>query len=495
MMEQWVTAKLQFNRTQMDELTRRLTTAFIEARQRVGANKPTVLVSVTVPLQLALEDIWRRIPLHTLSVSQFFWSSPRQERVLLGVGETQTLVVRGAERFDQLKRAVKTLQSNWVYHETDKPKFLGGFSFQPGSRTGIWAGWEDGRFVLPRFLFEVNFGNKAELTISEFLQVDQDPVEVSRELVDELWTWVLEMGSEAGENFVSHPNEKFEAEDSLSQDGLPSKNRPRDLSRVDWEALVSYAVKQIQTGGLRKVVLARCQSLRFKKPISIPTVLNRLRERYPESFTFSISAPSGSFTGASPERLVRVENGVVDVDALAGTAARGSTTDADDELGRQLLNSIKDRTEHAVVVERIRSEIAGLVQNISVPSVPVLKKLANVQHLFTPIQGRVDGTYSVIDFVARLHPTPAVAGEPREVALDVIAEHEGLDRGWYASPVGWFDPLGDGEFSVALRSALIQGEQACLFAGAGIMADSNPSLEWEETQMKLQAMRMALMQE
>ena len=177
---------------------------------------------------------------------------------------------------------------------------------------------------------------------------------------------------------------------------------------------------------------------------------------------------------------------------MAGTIARGQSEAEGLQLGQRLLASRKDRREHAVVVEWIGKTIDDLVDELTVPVEPVLRKLANVQHLFTPVDGSVKGDYSVIDFVERLHPTPAVAGEPREAALRLIENHEQMDRGWYASPVGWVSPSGDGEFTVALRSAVVTGAAGYLFAGAGIMGDSNPTLEWEETELKLQAMRYAL---
>lgn len=490
MMEPRISWPLKLQDTNDDEFSQVLAETFFKAKQRVPAQATSVLVSVTVPIALSVQDLYRRVGVTIPGMSPFFWASPHRDLVLVGLGKAETLIVSGQDRFQQLKDAVAKMRSTWVFGNLDKPKFLGGFSFQPGTRTHVWAGWEDGLFILPRYLFEVNAQEETSLTVSQAIHLDEDPHRVATNIITDLRTW---LAAKSGSGDAGSGSSLNLANDRGA--AAPDSGTYQDMLRQEWESLVQFATERIKDGGLRKVVLARQQSLRFKRSVSMQRVLQRLIQRYPESFVFSVSNQFGCFTGASPERLVRVYQGAVDVDALAGTIARGVTVDDDERLGQLLLNSVKDRSEHSVVVERIRSEIANLVLNITVPQEPMLKKLANVQHLFTPIRGIVRGNESVVDFVARLHPTPAVAGEPREEALKVISDYERLDRGWYASPIGWFSPTGDGEFSVALRSALIQGDKAYLFAGAGIMADSDPSLEWEETQLKLQAMQMALMEE
>jgi isochorismate synthase len=180
------------------------------------------------------------------------------------------------------------------------------------------------------------------------------------------------------------------------------------------------------------------------------------------------------------------------VTALAGSFPRGATVGDDQALGAQLLASAKERHEHAVVVRNIRSVLADLCMRIEAPATPTLMKMRNVQHLFTPVTAQLRGNSSVLTLVERLHPTPAVGGWPREVALAFLREHEELDRGWYAAPIGWLDANGDGEFAVALRSALVDGTSATLFAGCGIVADSDPQSEYQETLLKLRPMLNAL---
>jgi isochorismate synthase len=190
--------------------------------------------------------------------------------------------------------------------------------------------------------------------------------------------------------------------------------------------------------------------------------------------------------------LVRAAGGQVQVTCLAGSTARGATPEEDAQLGAALLASAKNRHEHAVVAAMLQEALAEQCVDVAMPAAPQLLKLPNVQHLYTPATARLAAGGRLLDLVARLHPTPAVGGTPRDAALAWIRAHEGLDRGWYAAPVGWLDAAGDGEFAVALRSGLVDGATAHLFAGCGIMGDSDPAAEVAESRLKLRAMLTAL---
>ena len=206
-------------------------------------------------------------------------------------------------------------------------------------------------------------------------------------------------------------------------------------------------------------------------------------------FCFCVGTPEGAFVGASPELLARRSGGVAATVALAGSARRSADPAVDDHLGEQLLHSAKDRNEHAIVVRRIERRLAPLSVWVEIAPEPVVIKVANIQHLATPIHAQLAESHSVLELAELLHPTPAVGPEPRgEEGERLIAELEGLDRGWYAGPVGWMDAVDDGEFCVALRSALLRDRTAHLFAGAGIVADSDPASELAETEIKLGAL-------
>jgi isochorismate synthase len=178
--------------------------------------------------------------------------------------------------------------------------------------------------------------------------------------------------------------------------------------------------------------------------------------------------------------------------ALAGSFGRGSTDADDAALGNRLLSDPKERSEHAFVVEALRAGLAEVSTRVIADAEPRLRKLANLQHLLTPVHGQLAPGRTILDVVDRLHPTPAVGGSPREPALELIREREDLDRGWYAGPIGWLNRAGEGEFVVGLRSALLRSSEATLFAGCGIVAESDPAAELAESNWKLRPMLAAL---
>jgi isochorismate synthase len=267
----------------------------------------------------------------------------------------------------------------------------------------------------------------------------------------------------------------------------------------EWQSIVAQTANEIQAGHYAKVVLARRASTRANGgQLDAARTLIRLRGGYPDSFLFAFSQAMGdggrTFLGATPERLVRLHDRVVETSSLAGSIRRGSTPEEDARLGEMLLDSAKDRREHAVVADMLRDALAPVCRDLSIPFPPTLLHLTNVQHLYTPIRGILSNGQTVLDLVERLHPTPAVGGFPRLEAMQAIRAVEQLDRGWYAGPVGWIDRHGEGEFAVAIRSALLDsaGREALLFAGCGIVANSDPAAEYAESRLKMQAMLSAL---
>ncbi|MGH2922857.1 MAG: isochorismate synthase, partial [Solirubrobacterales bacterium] len=203
---------------------------------------------------------------------------------------------------------------------------------------------------------------------------------------------------------------------------------------------------------------------------------------------YCVGTPELAFVGASPELLVRRDGSRAQTVALAGTTRRSADPAVDDHLGQQLLASDKDREEHEIVVHRIERALRRRAVWVQAEERPALVKVANIQHLATPVRAQLADSRSAVELAGELHPTPAVGGEPREPALELIAEVEGMDRGWYAAPVGWTDAAEDGEFCVALRSALLRDRVAHLYAGGGIVADSDPAAELAETEIKFEAL-------
>ncbi len=265
-------------------------------------------------------------------------------------------------------------------------------------------------------------------------------------------------------------------------------------SREAWREAVEAALAAIAQERLHKVVLARAEVRRFPAAPDPVAVLEALYRRHPEAYCFLYEpTPGVAFVGASPELLTRVgPKGRLATAALAGTAPRGATPQEDAALGKALRQSDKDRREHALVVEAIRRALEPLTLALEVPTSPRLRRLPQVQHLETPIQGTLRPGVGLLQVAEALHPTPALGGMPREAALRFIARHEPVPRGWYAAPLGILFPDGTGELAVGIRSALLLGERVVLYAGAGIVAGSDPDREWDETALKMTTMREAL---
>jgi salicylate biosynthesis isochorismate synthase/menaquinone-specific isochorismate synthase len=205
-----------------------------------------------------------------------------------------------------------------------------------------------------------------------------------------------------------------------------------------------------------------------------------------------MGTPEAAFIGASPELLVRRAGAVVSTVALAGSARRSADPAVDDHLGERLLHSPKDLDEHRIVVRTIEHSLEPLSIWVAAADEPAVVKVANIQHLGTPVRAQLADPRSVVELAGALHPTSAVGGEPWSAADPLVRALERLDRGWYAGPVGWMDAAEDGELCVALRCALLQGGTAHCYAGVGVVADSDPEAELAETELKLQAIVPAL---
>ncbi|MFZ4584584.1 MAG: isochorismate synthase [Acidimicrobiia bacterium] len=259
-------------------------------------------------------------------------------------------------------------------------------------------------------------------------------------------------------------------------------------TNAEWQLQVNDALDAIARGDVTKLVLAREVIIEADAPFAIHRILARLRASQGGCFVFGIDG----FVGASPELLVRRTGALVESSPMAGTAARGGTQADDDAAVDALRHSEKNAREHRVVIDAVRAALAPHCRDLVVPDHPDVVRLATLSHLVTNVRGSLTSSATALDLACALHPTPAVNGTPTEAARSLIAQIEQFDRGPYAGPTGWVDATGDGTFVVALRCAQIHGAQAQLFAGAGIVAGSDPDSEWAETQTKLEPMLRAL---
>jgi isochorismate synthase len=386
------------------------------------------------------------------------WLTPDGDS-MVALGAAIVMTADGPDRFATIRRAWAGLVADACVDQPEHlgwngPLALGGFSFDPlRPSTGLWSGFSDGRLVVPERLY-VERGGRAWLTRNCLVGGSTSPR-----------SWSADTAA---------------AEIEL----VPS----------DWRAIVASVAQGIRdrTLGIEKVVLARSHGLRQSQPFDTTTVLRRLASSYPSCTIFGIEHDGGAFVGATPERLVALQAGVASTGALAGSTGRGATPAQDRSFGQALLNDPKERAEHDYVVRALRDGLEGISTRIVADAEPRLKQLPNVQHLWTPMRADVLAGTTILELVERLHPTPAVGGFPTRPALELIRAREHLDRGWYAAPIGWLDGAGNGEFVVGLRSALLRENVATLFAGCGIVADSDAAAEAAELGWKLRPMLAAL---
>ncbi|WP_277555418.1 isochorismate synthase [Halobaculum limi] len=394
------------------------------------------------------------------------WATPEGLEVA-GGGAAARLVADGPDRFERLRTDADTLFSA-VDHEgpeATRPRVFGGLAFDPDhDASDVWTGFPGASFTLPAVQL-TRADERTYLTVNRYAP-DAD--------------------AEGAESSLAAARERLESLPMMRPRGEKPGVADTEwvVDRETWTAQVASVIDRIRDGGLRKAVMATALHVDLVDPIDIPDTLGRLRRTYPECYRFLIQPTDGDgFFGPPPERLVRREGEVVQTEALAGSMPRGDTHEEDDEYARSLLESEKLQHEQGVVVDTICEQLDafGTVGE----GEQGVRKLTNIQHLQTPINAVLDADTHVLELVEALHPTPAVGGLPLDVALSTIRETETFDRGWYASPVGWFDADGDGEFAVGIRSGVAGGREATLFAGNGIVGDSDPDDEWDELQPKV----------
>ena len=446
------------------------------ARGRAEGTLVSVSEPVASPRPLALRAAAQR-----MGVS--LWLQPASGFGLVGIGAAWTARAGvGVDRFAVVSQAWRALLAEAVVEDGQQlprgvgPVLLGGFSFDAQPRaSSVWQGFEPACLVLPALLLTTTLDG-AWLTLSWRVGTSPGPAALLR-------TWQELAGAvESGTPFVD------DATSTLSPLRL-MRYRPEAPA---WQDSVARLAGAVGRGRLDKAVLARRVDLRADDDIEVTTVLRRLAASAPESTLFAIARADRTFVGATPERLVSLRGRELRTMAMAGSTRRSGDVASDDALALELMRSDKEREEHAVVVTMLRESLGPLVERLDVAPRPEIVRLRHVQHLVTPVTGRLRGEATVLDLVARLHPTPAVGGTPRELALELIAEEEPIERGWYAGPLGWLDRHGDGEFVVALRSGVVRGRDASLFAGCGIVADSDPVREWDESSAKLMTLGSAL---
>jgi salicylate biosynthesis isochorismate synthase len=457
-------------------LAERVGAAIAFARREVGPAFASVTVPVAAELDLSAAVLRAR------RAGDGFWCMEQPDRdgfALAALGQAAVIEREGPDRFAEAARRARELGRRAFADDPagdrsapagSGPVFVGGFAFAPdGGATPEWSSFAPARLVLPEVAL-ARHRDEARLTVCARVDGDEHPDAV----LDRVRERLGELRPASMPLIDPDPVERVR----VASAAPPSH----------FEEAVRRATERIAGGELQKVVLAREVRVHAPGQLDPAPVFGALREVFPACYSYLAGTPEGAFVGASPELLVRREGARAQTVALAGTTRRSADPAVDDLLGEQLLRSAKDRGEHTIVARRIERTLDPVSLWTAVADDPGLVKVHNVQHLATPIRAQLREPLAAVELAGLLHPTPAVGGEPREAALPLIPALEGLDRGWYAGAVGWTDLSEDGEFCVALRCALLRERVAHLYAGCGIVRDSEPSAELAESEVKLQAL-------
>ena len=399
-----------------------------------------------------------------------YWRDAASGTTHAAFGAAAEVRAAGPERFETIQAEValwSTRVQDWPDQPLKAPRWFGGFGFTPAQEYGIWSAFPPAYFFLPAVQVALASHGMCTVTVIG----EEQPAALQAALA----SWL---------------SGATEAEGSTPPAAVTGV-RWSTIER--WRSMVNDVQAGICAGHVRKVVLARSGDVQFDAEVEPAALLEVLAARYPECTTFLIGPRAGSaFFGATPEVLIDKRGCALRTVALAGSRRRGVTPEEDRALGEELLASPKEREEHALVVEDVRARLLQIADDMHIPDTPELMRLSNIQHLHTPIQAVLRQPEHVLSLVSRFHPTPALGGEPREAAVRMLAHLEAEPRGWYAAPVGWFDQQGDGQFVVAIRSAVCAGREVRVYAGAGIVAGSDADAEWAETMLKFRPMLQAL---
>ena len=402
--------------------------------------------------------------------TRYFWRDHDTTNTIAGVGHALRLTASTTARFTDIEQQWQ--QATQHHTATAQPPLLfGGVTFDPSNdKVSEWGDFPQALFVVAKF----QLVQKSGKTYASAHCVGDVTAEHMQALRKELQALI---------------------KTAKTMHVTAEKPKMLTYSEPQKEAYlqsIANVTARIQQGEADKVVIARTLALEFEQELQPVQLLKDLLTEQPTSYVFGFEAEDLFFTGATPERLVMVKSHHAYSSCVAGSIKRGSTSEEDVRLGESLLQDEKNGGEHQYVVDMIAENFAKSCETYTVPEGPSLLKSRDIQHLYTPIEGALKEGTTILQLAKDLHPTPALGGVPREKALEIIREYEPMNREMYASPIGWLDIAGDGEFAVALRCAMTKGNKAYLYAGGGIVADSEPQAEYEETLVKFRPMLRAL---
>jgi isochorismate synthase len=470
-------SRFELTRVEQERLAARLRLAVKRARRSGEQTLATISLRVAQDVDpTAVICASRRIGEHW-----FCFEQPERGRAArAGLGEAIRLQATGDGRFRSVAERWRALSARAIGDPAEDADggggavAVGGFAFAPdGGSAPHWQGFEPASLIVPEVMLsrrEHAGATVVRLTLAALASPDDLP----EELHERLLTRLGELYEHALPLLDPAPTGRFQVASAMPPE--------------HFESAVARATELIAASELQKIVLAREVQVHAPAPYDAAAVLGVLREEFPSCFVFCVGRGDAALVAASPELLVRREGHRVSTLALAGSTRRSADPAVDDHLGEQLLRDESYREEHTIVARRIERTLRPHAVWVAAAPEPTLARIANIQHLATPIRAQLATPLDALELAGLMHPTPAVGGEPLASAAPLIPALEGLDRGWYAGPVGWTDTTGDGEFCVALRCALLRGSVARCYAGNGIVRDSDPAAELAETEIKLQAL-------
>jgi len=461
----------------------------LETTQEEKALTNGRLLSVSIPAPGVDTAVFLQ---QALGQPRFFWGEANGGLTLAGFGIAADLSAWGQDRFSQIQAQAEALFAAAVIHDANQalagPRLFGGFSFIDNfTPDNTWSIHYPAQFILPHYQLAQQDG-QSWLTLNAILPSDEAPETLLPELQAALQTRLTLLQNPVT---LSPGHQVTWSPLHLVTPSPLHLHYP--MSYKDWAAMITHATQTMRRGPLNKVVLSRVCEIRYAQKVDVDGALAYLNASYPDCYRFLFEPrPFHAFYGATPELIVGVNGRSLTTMGLAGSIGRGKTSAEDDALAQELLNSAKNQHEHALVVQSIRRRLAPLASELTIPDQPGILQLGYIQHLYTPIQATLKQADGVLPILQNLHPTPALGGQPRELAMPFISQAEPVPRGWYGAPVGWLDHHLDGAFGVAIRSAITQDRRVWLYAGAGIVADSDPQAEWDETALKFRPMLHAL---
>ncbi len=449
------------------------------------ARRPAATRLVSTSRELATCRLDRLAPLG--QHSQLYWYDPHTRYEFRGIGTAAILQGSTSDRFTLIENRIRQLLTEAVLSSPPLgPRWVGGFAFTHQYLSDrVWQTFDPACFILPHFQLE-QIDDRFFVTINVLADYQDDPRAVQQYSEEALSHFIADLTQTSQQVDTAEPLDDTKP----TSEGIEIHE---PVPKGAWVEAVDHILATIRAGTVRKAVLAQIRELRSSQGFNLYRAFRFLRQTYPECYVFLFrNGTDSAFLGASPELLCAVNGSSLRSMALAGTSPRDPDPVRDQQNRQDLHRSAKNQHEHRIVIDGITTLLEQHGACVApVPETHILS-LHNVHHLCTPLQAVCRVPRSALQWASLLHPTAALGGEPQDRAMSLIEELESVPRGWYGAPFGIVDSNLNGIFTAAIRSGVVHGSRAWLFAGAGIVAGSDPHTEWQETDWKFQSLQQAL---